>query len=174
MQFIQALLFSRWRSRSAGVADLSQVRTAARRVMHHVGLAGQLHCLATQDEEGRAGVLLSIETPQCIPAEVRAEFQHYFQRKLNELGALHGVPLRLVVHDLNDQVQARKAPAGSSSARIASLVAASNADRGRDDPAGQLADLRQAVQLRRHARREREWHRYADAALTDLGALPAQ
>ena len=84
---------------------------------------------------------------------------------------MRGEPFRLLIRDGEEQSLAHRARADSSSARIATLIAAANQRPEADAPAEQLlADLRTTVRQRTHARRQAR----ADsdyAPMTDLGTL---
>lgn len=151
---------------------LRRLQGAAQYVMRHVGMAGRAECLFTRSGDGRVGIMLVIQTPQQVPAVAREELQQYFRRKLVELGELRGQPFRLLIRDADDLSLAHRSRADSTSARIASIIAAANQRAEAGAPADQLADLRLAVRQRiserRRAREESDF-----APLTDLGTLPA-
>ena len=166
MQFIQRI---RHRFQSP-LTTLRGLQSATLYVMRHVGLVGRAECWATRTADGRDGVLLVIQTPQVVPAAAREEMQ-YFRRKLMELGELRGEPFRLLIRDGEEQSLAHRARADSSSARIATLIAAANQRPEADAPAEQLlADLRTTVRQRTHERRQaRAGSDYAP--MTNLGTL---
>jgi hypothetical protein len=172
MQFIQRIL-TRLRSPAA---QLRRVRAASAYIMRHVGMTGRVDCLGTRDADGRPGFILMVQTPQCIPGAAREEIRQFFRRKLTELGELRGQPFMLLIRDAEDLSLAHRAPANSSSARIASVVAAANDEVERGLPAEQLADLRSVVRQRlSERRRERGDSDYAPlrpVPLTALGSLP--
>ena len=172
MQFIERV---RARFRSPATR-LRRLRAASAYIMRHVGMAGRIDCLATRDTEGRAGFMLVVHTAQHIPQPAREEIRLYFRRKLTELGELRGENFMLTIRDGDDLSYAHRAHADSSSARIASVVAAANHEDEHALPADQLADLRSAVRQRLSERREARGHTgYAPlhpASLTDLGSLP--
>ena len=170
MQFIQRI---RHRFQSP-LTTLRGLQSATLYVMRHVGLVGHAECWATRTADGRDGVLLVIQTPQVVPAAAREEMQQYFRRKLMELGELRGEPFRLLIRDGQEQSLAHRARADSSSARIATLIAAANKRPEADAPAEQLlADLRTTVRQRTHARRQaRAGSDYAPLApMTNLATL---
>lgn len=169
MQFIQRL---RRRLRSPSL-DLRRLRGASQFLMRHVGLAGRARCAQTRDSHGHVGVLLVIETPQCIPVEARAEIQAYFRRKLSEFGELKGRSLSLLLRDRDDLGRAKRSASRSSSARIASLVAAANPGVDAAALADQVADKRQQVRQRLSERRQaREESGYVPLApVTDVPPL---
>ena len=170
MQFIQRI---RHRFQSP-LTTLRGLQSATLYVMRHVGLVGRAECWATRTADGRDGVLLVIQTPQVVPAAAREEMQQYFRRKLMELGELRGEPFRLLIRDGEEQSLAHRARADSSSARIATMIAAANHSPEADAPAEQLlADLRTTVRQRTHERRQaRADSDYAPLApMTDLGTL---
>ena len=170
MQFIHRL---RRRFQSSLTAQ-RRVQAAAQYIMRHVGIAGRVECLATRTSDGRDGVMLIIHTPQQVPAAAREEIQQYFRRKLTELGELREEPFRLLIRDGEEQSLAHRARTDSSSARIATLIAAANQRPEADAPAEQLlADLRMTVRQRTHERRQaRADSDYAPLApMTDLGTL---
>ena len=170
MQFIQRL-----RQRWAGPAtEVRRVRSASAMLMRHVGLSGRLECMVTRNAFGHFGYLVLIETPQRVPAHVRAGLQAYFRRKLTEMGELRGAPLlQLMVRDVDDLSQAQVMPADVGSGHVAALLVAANAGR---EPGEELADLRRDIRRRLHERRESRADPYTPrraAALTELGRLPA-
>ena len=170
MQFIQRL-FQRWAGPETGVR---RVRGASALLMRHIGLSGRLECLATRNAFGHAGYLVLIETPQRVPAHVRAGMQSYFRRKLTEMGELRGAPLlQVMVRDVEDLSQAQAMPPDVGSGHVAALLVSANAGR---EPGEELADLRRDIRRRLHERREsRTEHNYTPrrpAALTELGHLP--
>lgn len=171
MQFIEAL---RRRFRSSG-SELRRLHAAGHYVMRHVGMVGRVRCLATRDADGRPGVLMVIDTLQRVPAEARDEIQLYFRRKLAELGELRGRRFQLLIRDAADQSLAHRARADSSSARIASIIAAANEHQAAHAPSTQLADLRTSVRQRlrerRQARADSDYTPLTPAPLTDLGVL---
>ncbi|QTD46939.1 hypothetical protein [Ottowia testudinis] len=168
MQFIHRLR-RRFQSR---LAALRRLQASAQYIMRHVGISGRAECLATRSADGRAGVMLVIQTPKHVPVAAREEIQQYFRRKLTELGELRDEPFRLVIRDGDDLSLAHRARADSSSARIASVIAAANQRSDAEEPAEQLADLRMTVRQRTSERRQaRVDSDYAP--LTDIGSLPA-
>ena len=145
MQFIQRIR----RRFQSPLTTLRGLQSATLYVMRHVGLVGRAECWATRTADGRDGVLLVIQTPQVVPAAAREEMQQYFRRKLMELGELRGEPFRLLIRDGEEQSLAHRARTDSSSARIATLIAAANQRPEADAPAEQLlADLRTTVRQR--------------------------
>ena len=76
MQFIQR---ARWSVSTRGMR-LRRLRGAARLVMRHVGLAGRCDCVLTRDEQGNDGVLLHVETRQCVPPVERPQLQTWLDR----------------------------------------------------------------------------------------------
>lgn len=171
MQFIEAL---GRRFQSSG-AELRRLHAAGQYVMRHVGLVGRVRCLATRDGDGRPGVLMVIDTPQQVPGAARDEIQLYFRRKLAELGELNGRRFQLLIRDAEDQSLAHRARADSSSARVASIIAAANHRDADDAPSTQLADLRTSVRQRMHDRRQArpdsDYAPLTPAPLTDIGVL---
>lgn len=172
MQFIE-----RFRARFRSPATrLRRLRAASAYIMRHVGMTGRIECLATRDTEGRTGFVLVVQTAQHIPQTAREEIRQFFRRKLTELGELRGEPFMLTLRDGDDLSYVHRVHADSSSARIASVVAAANHEEERVLPADQLADLRSAVRQRLSERREARGHsEYAPlhpAPLTDIGSLP--
>ena len=87
-------------------------------------MTGRIECLATRDTEGRAGFVLLVHTVQHIPQPAREEIRLFVRRKLTELGELRGEHFMLTIRDGNDLSHAHRAHSDSSSARIASVVAA--------------------------------------------------
>lgn len=171
MQFIERI---RVRYRSPAT-QLRRLRSACVYIMRHVGMTGRIDCLATRDATGRSGFMLLIDTMQHIPATSREELRQFFRRKLTELGELRGEPFMLTIRDGDDLSQAHRAPSDSSSARIASVVAAANHADEHDLPADRLADLRTSVRQRlnerREARGQSEFAPLRPLPMTDLAAL---
>ncbi|MDO5691072.1 MAG: hypothetical protein Q4G70_01135 [Pseudomonadota bacterium] len=157
MQFIQRFL-------SAG--DLRRTRAASLHIMRHVRLEGRAECVATRDSEGRQGVLLVVQTSQHIPFESREEIQHYFRRKLTELGELRDRTFRLLIQDAGELSLSVRARSDSSSARIAAVIAAANFVASGHAPDIQLEGMRQRMTERRQTREDSDF-----APLTDIGAL---
>jgi hypothetical protein len=145
--------------------------------MNHVGMSGRVECLVSCNVEGRSGFVLRLTTFQRIPNEAREEIQHYFRRKLDQLGELQGAPLLLLIQDAEDQAHARHANRSISSGRVASVVAAANMDQDPPSlPADRLDDLRRDVRRRlreRRGKRQSDYSPLGAMPLTDLGALPA-
>ena len=154
---------------------MRRLHAAGQYVMRHVGMVGRVRCLATRDGEGRAGVLMVIDTPQQVPGVARDEIQLYFRRKLAELGELNGRRFQLLIRDAEDQSLAHRARADSSSARIASIIAAANHHDSAHAASTQLAHLRTSVRKRtrerRQARIDSDYAPLTPAPLTDLGVL---
>ncbi|MBN8558442.1 MAG: hypothetical protein LCH72_14265 [Proteobacteria bacterium] len=169
MQFIQRL---RRRLRSPS-HDLRRLRGASQFLMRHVGMTGRAQCLQTRDSQGRVAVLLVIETPLRIPLALRSEIQAYFRRKLTEFGELKGRPFNLLLRDRDDLAQSQRGASASSSSRVASIVAAANADVDAAALADQVADKRQQVRQRLSERRQaREESGYVPLApVTDVAPL---
>lgn len=146
--------------------------------MRHVGLQGHCDCLLTHDEHGRDGVLLRIETRQCVPPSERLHFERYFARKLRELGALGsagGWALQLVIRDRNEPApDAARPHRHVSSGRIASILRAFNGHTGaraQDQVLELRESVRQRLSARREERRDSDYAPLSSPALTDLGAL---
>ena len=171
MQFIQRLSL-KFRSRRDAARSIAE---AGRYLMGHVGITGHVECLLSCDAHDRHGFVLRLNTFQRIPHSAREEIQHYFRRKLTQLGELQGAPLLLWIQDADDQWYASQANRSVSSGRVASVVAAANIEQASPDlPAAQLDDLRRDVRRRLIERRNVRNSDYAPLGptpLTDLGAL---
>ena len=172
MQFFHRIRHQ-FRSLPAAARD---IRAATQYLMRHVGMTGRVECLSTRDMHDRVGFVLQIHTWQHIPHAAREDIQHYFRRKLTELGELKGAFLLMVIHDADDLTQASHVNRNISSGRVASIVAAANLDRNRQRLSGQeLEQRRRDVRRRTHERRElrldSDYMPLAAAPLTDLGAL---
>lgn len=170
MQFIQR---ARWPVSTRGMR-LRRLRGAARLVMRHVGLAGQCDCVLTRDQWGQHGVLLHIETPQCVPPAERPQLQAYFQRKLCELGELgeRGL-LRLHVVDGEDQARVGEQPVGHvSSRRVASMLRRANPEAAPPPrQADRVTQLRQHLSARRRQRIDSDFAPLQGLTLTELSPL---
>ena len=120
MQFIQRLSL-KFRSRRDAARSIAE---AGRYLMGHVGITGHVECLLSCDAHDRHGFVLRLNTFQRIPHSAREEIQHYFRRKLTQLGELQGAPLLLWIQDADDQSYASQANRSVSSGRVASVVSA--------------------------------------------------
>ena len=172
MQFIQR---ARWPVFTRDVR-LRRVRRAARRVMRHVGLAGQCDCVLTRDEQGNDGVLLHVETRQCVPPVERPQLQAYFRRKLFELDALGErgqLPFRLHIVDGNDLACVGNQPVGHvSSRRVAAILRRANPEALAPAPhADRVTQLRQHLSARRRERFDSDFSPLQVLPLTDLSPL---
>ena len=170
MQFIQRLRLP-WRSKQAAART---IRAATLYLMRHVGMTGRVQCLLSEDGRGRSGYVLRLSTLQRIPRESREEIRQFFCRKLNELGELKGAPLLLHIEDADDLAAASHVGRNISSARVASVVAASNKPMTHEAASSNfLQDVRRSLRERREARGRSDYAPLRPAALTDLGALPS-
>ena len=172
MQFIQR---ARWPVFTRDVR-LRRVRRAARLVMRHVGLAGQCDCVLTRDEQGNDGVLLHVETRQCVPPVERPQLQAYFRRKLFELDALGErgqLPFRLHIVDGNDLACVGNQPVGHvSSRRVAAILRRANPEAPAPAPhADRVTQLRQHLSARRRERFDSDFSPLQVLPLTDLSPL---
>lgn len=168
MQWLKA-----WRRRRALPGPgVQRVEAAGRYLMRHLRMPGRLDGLATQNVMGEPGFVLVLQTPQRVPAQLRVELQAYFERKLRDLGELRGAPLILLVRDAEDLSLSQRTLMEVGSAHMAAALAAANATRA---PAEELADrrrdIRQRLDERRQARRDRDFQPHNPAALTQLGSL---
>ena len=171
MQFIQRLRLP-WRSKQAAART---IREATLYLMRHVGMTGRVQCLACQDDYGRSGYVLRLSTPQRIPRESREEIRVFLSRKLNELGELKGAPLLLHIEDAEDLAVASQVGRIITSARVASVVAASNRQPTHDGVSADfLEDVRRSLRERREARLlSSDYVPLRPAPLTELGDLPS-
>jgi hypothetical protein len=107
-------------------ARLRRLKQGALYLMKHVQMTGYCECLGTRDADDQAGYLLVVNTHQIIPVAERELIQSYFRRKLAEFGETGSLPLMVVVRDGDDLSRAAQPAALASSARIASIIVASN------------------------------------------------
>jgi len=153
---------------------LQRLKQGTLYLMKHVQMTGYCECLCTHDVDDQPGYLLIVNTSQIIPAPERELFQTYFRRKLADMGEIGALPLMVVVRD-GDDLSRSSQPGPVSSARIASVIAASNQTSADGPPSEQLRQRREDLAAGRKHRFEdsdtdNSYEPKQDAPMTDLMA----